>query len=118
MKNKVLANVDNLDLSEKPSEETFGITDDMDNDEKLVSIVFYVNDTLYDKASTDNKNVANDFDILSGVLYVIILYLQKSKINHAKFEAYSGEGDTKTVRNLPTEKIIATILKSCAPKPV
>ena len=35
MKNKVLANVDNLDLSEKPSEETFGITDDMDNDEKL-----------------------------------------------------------------------------------
>ena len=35
MKNRVLANVDNLDLSEKPSEETFGITDDMDNDEKL-----------------------------------------------------------------------------------
>ena len=35
MKNKVLANVDNLDLSEKPSEETFGITDDMDNAEKV-----------------------------------------------------------------------------------
>ena len=35
MKNKVLANVDNLDLSEKPSEETFGIMEDMDNDEKL-----------------------------------------------------------------------------------
>ena len=34
MKNKVIANVDNIDLSEKPSEESFGITEDMDDPEK------------------------------------------------------------------------------------
>jgi len=35
MKNKVIANVDNLDLSEKPSEESFGLTEDMDDAEKM-----------------------------------------------------------------------------------
>ena len=35
MKNKVIANVDNIDLSEKPSEESFGITEDMDDSEKM-----------------------------------------------------------------------------------
>ena len=35
MKNKVIANVDNIDLSEKPSEESFGLTDDMDDAEKM-----------------------------------------------------------------------------------
>ena len=34
MKNKVIANVDNIDLSEKPSEESFGITEDMDDTQK------------------------------------------------------------------------------------
>jgi len=34
MKNKIIANVDNIDLSEKPSEESFGITEDMDDPEK------------------------------------------------------------------------------------
>ena len=34
MKNKVIANVDNIDLSEKPSEESFGITEDMDDAQK------------------------------------------------------------------------------------
>ena len=35
MKNKVIAKVDNIDLSEKPSEESFGLTDDMDDVEKM-----------------------------------------------------------------------------------
>ena len=34
MKNKIVAKVDKLDLSEKPSEESFGITDDMDDKQK------------------------------------------------------------------------------------
>ncbi len=34
MKNKIVAKVGKLDLSEKPSEDTFGITDDMDDKEK------------------------------------------------------------------------------------
>ena len=34
MKNKVIANVDNIDLSEKPSEEFFGVTEDMDDKQK------------------------------------------------------------------------------------
>jgi tellurite resistance protein len=34
MKNKVIANVDKIDMSESPSEETFGITKDMDEKEK------------------------------------------------------------------------------------
>ena len=33
-KNKIVAKVGKLDLSEKPSEETFGITEDMDDKEK------------------------------------------------------------------------------------
>ena len=35
MKNKVIANVDNIELSEKPSEESFGLTEDMDDAEKM-----------------------------------------------------------------------------------
>ena len=35
MKDKIIANVDNIDLSEKPSEESFGLTEDMDNAEKM-----------------------------------------------------------------------------------
>ena len=34
MKNKVIANVDKIDFAEKPSEASFGITDDMDDAEK------------------------------------------------------------------------------------
>jgi uncharacterized tellurite resistance protein B-like protein len=34
MKNKVIANVDKIEMSENPSEETFGITKDMDEKEK------------------------------------------------------------------------------------
>ena len=34
MKNKVIASVDKIEMSEKPSEESFGITSDMDNKEK------------------------------------------------------------------------------------
>ena len=34
MKNKIVAKVGKLDLSEKPSEETFGITEDMNDNEK------------------------------------------------------------------------------------
>ena len=35
MKNKVIANVDKIEFSEKPSEASFGITDDMDDAEKM-----------------------------------------------------------------------------------
>ena len=35
MKNKVIANVDKIDFAEKPSESSFGITDDMDDAEKM-----------------------------------------------------------------------------------
>ncbi len=35
MKNKVIANVDKIEFSEKPSEASFGITDDMDDSEKM-----------------------------------------------------------------------------------
>ena len=34
MKNKVIAKVDKIEMSEKPSEDGFGITKDMDNKEK------------------------------------------------------------------------------------
>ena len=34
MKDKVIANVDELEISEKPSEESFGLTDDMEDAEK------------------------------------------------------------------------------------
>ena len=35
MKNKVIANVDSIEFAEKPSESSFGITDDMDDAEKM-----------------------------------------------------------------------------------
>ena len=38
MKNKVIANVDNIDLSEKPSEESFGVTEDMDDTQKCKAL--------------------------------------------------------------------------------
>jgi hypothetical protein len=78
-----------------------------DNGEKSVDVVFYVNDTLYDNSSTVDKNIKNDYEILSGVVYVILQYLDKSKINHFTFQAYRGEGDNKRLYNLPIKNLTA-----------
>jgi hypothetical protein len=77
-----------------------------DNDEKSVSITFYVNDVLYDNASTTDKDIKNDFEILSGVMYIVLNYLDRAKLNHCTFDAFKGEGDTKTKFNMPLDKAI------------
>lgn len=77
-----------------------------DDGAKSVSITFYVNDVLYDNASTADKDIKNDFEILSGVMYIVLNYLDRAKLNHCTFEAFKGEGDTKTKFNMPLDKAV------------
>lgn len=82
-----------------------------DDGDKSVSITFYVNDVLYDNASTTDKDIKNDFEILSGVIYIILAYLDKAKLKHCTFEAFKGEGDTKTKFNMPMDTAVANLNK-------
>lgn len=83
-----------------------------EDNEKATDVVFYVNGTMYDNASTLGKNIDNDFDILSGVGYIVKTYLDKAKINKCTFQAYSSESDTKLKYNIPVEKPKRELLKS------
>ena len=83
-----------------------------DTGEKSTDIVFFVNDTTYDNASTNDKDIDNDFEILSGVMYIILKYLDNNKINHVSFEAASGSGDNKLKFNLPVNKTITNLLSA------
>jgi broad specificity phosphatase PhoE len=38
MKDKIIANVENIEFSERPSEESFGLTEDMSNEEKCKAL--------------------------------------------------------------------------------
>ena len=76
----------------------------MEDGEKSTNIVFYVNDTLSDNSSVIGKDQNTDFEILSGVLHIVLAYLDKAKLNHCSFEAFAGEGDTKTKFNIPMDK--------------
>lgn len=76
----------------------------MEDGEKSTNIVFYVNDTLSDNSSVIGKDQNTDFEILSGVLHIVLSYLDKAKLNHCSFEAFAGEGDTKTKFNIPMDK--------------
>ena len=72
------------------------------NGEQSVDVTFYVNDSLDDNAVKGGK----DNEILPGVLFIILQYLKKSKVNFCSFEAVTGSGDYKTKYNLPKERII------------
>lgn len=71
-----------------------------DSDGKFVDINFYVNDTHYDDASTSGKEINNDFEILSGVLYLAKRFVNYGKYDRIKFEAQKGSGDQKVVRGI------------------
>lgn len=75
-----------------------------DGGEKSTDVVFYVNGTMYDTASTEGKDIDNDFDILSGVGYIVKTYLDKAKIDRCTFSAYSSDSDTKHKYNIPVER--------------
>lgn len=83
-----------------------------EGNEKVTDVVFYVNGTMYDNASTEGKDIDNDFDILSGVGYIVKTYLDKAKINKCTFQAYSSESDTKLKHNIPVERPKRELLKS------
>jgi len=67
------------------------------NDE--YTVVFYVNNTLYDDAASNTEN-GRDPEILSGIFYLL---KSKSEVIGAKtlsFRAHQSPGDTKIVRSL------------------
>lgn len=67
----------------------------VDDGEASTRISFYVNDKTSDESSTEGKDIASDFEILSGVMYITLMYLNRAKLNHCSFEAFAGEGDKK-----------------------
>jgi hypothetical protein len=71
---------------------------------KATDVVFYVNGTMYDNSSTEGKDIDNDFDILSGVGYIVKTYLDKAKIDRCTFSAHSTSSDTKHKFNIPVER--------------
>lgn len=75
-----------------------------DGVEKETDVVFYVNGTMFDNASTEGKEIDNDFDVLSGVGYIVKQYLDKAKINKCTFTAYATANDHKTKFNIPIDK--------------
>lgn len=68
------------------------------DDESSVDVNFYVNDTHYDDSSTQGGKNKNDFEILSGVLYLTKSFVDRGKHDRITFIAQKGDGDTKTIR--------------------
>jgi hypothetical protein len=83
-----------------------------DDNVKSTDVVFYVNGTMYDTASTEGKDIDNDFDILSGVGYIVKTYLDKAKIDRCTFSAHSTPSDTKHKFNIPVERPKRELLAS------
>lgn len=81
----------------KVTEEDGGIT-------KNADIVFYVNDTL-DDSSSQKGGSATDSEILSGVLGIISKVSDRLNFDTMTFEAWSGEGDVKTIKGLDFSKM-------------
>lgn len=74
------------------------------------SVIFYVNDTLYDSSSqTEDSKIDNE--IIPGVLYVMKLFIKKNSdnINEITFSAFKGDKDTKIVRNLDIKKALVNM---------
>lgn len=70
------------------------------NDE--YSLLFYTNNVLYDKAST-NTNL-RDPEILSGVFYLIKTKADALKAKTLTFTSHKSNNDTKTIFNIDIEK--------------
>lgn len=70
-----------------------------------VDVVFYVNNTTYDDSSTQDGKIQNDFEILSGVLYLTKSFVNRGKYDSISFLAQSGDGDQKRVKGMNTEPI-------------
>jgi hypothetical protein len=62
-------------------------------------VVFYVNDTLDDKAGGEQR----DPEILSTVLYVLRKKVDSLNLERFSFRAYSSAADTKVIRNVPID---------------
>jgi hypothetical protein len=72
--------------------------------DNVYEVLFYVNDTLYDDASSKlGKN--RDVEILGNVFYVIKDKADRLGAQELRFEGYGSEGDTKVIKgvdvNLP-----------------
>lgn len=73
---------------------------DDNSDIKSADVLFYVNDTLYDDASRIGDKV-RDGEILPGVLGIVRKVSDRLGIDEITFEAFSGDGDEKIVKDLP-----------------
>lgn len=74
-------------------------------------IIFYVNDKLDDKASSE-QGTDRDKEILPNVLGVVKKVADSLKLKTITFSAYSGKGDSKTVKDLDSESLKPELLKA------
>lgn len=68
-------------------------------DHDAYSVMFYVNDTQYDDASKTDGSV-RDPEIIPGVIWTIKDKVKRLKAKEVEFEAQTGDGDIKNIRNL------------------
>lgn len=71
-----------------------------EKEDKEYDIMFYVNETQYDKAAGEDR----DSEILNGVLWIIRNKSESLGAKSLTFEAQIGEGDVKTVRGLNIDR--------------
>ena len=90
---------------------TVSFKPNVENGEKSVDISFYVNGTTEDNATSGRT----DGKILSGVLYIILQYLNRSRVNHCTFIAAPGERDNKKIYNIDKTSIV-DVVKNCIGK--
>lgn len=72
-------------------------------EENTYDVMFYVNDTQYDNASSNEKD-KRDVEILGNVLWIIKQKSEQLKIKKLTFTAQTGQNDIKTIRNLDINK--------------
>jgi hypothetical protein len=66
---------------------------------KSADIIFYVNDKLNDKSSSQD-GISRDEEILPNVIGIVKRVADKKQLQTITFTAWAGEGDNKTVKNL------------------
>lgn len=68
-------------------------------DQDAYEVIFYVNNTMYDDAATNQEN-GRDPEILSGIIYLIKDRADRIGANKLEFEAYHSDADTKILRGI------------------
>lgn len=78
------------------------------NHENGYDVMFYVNDTQYDSAS------GGDSEILGNILWLMRKKADQLKANVLTFTAQKGDGDTRVIRNMDTNRFKSVALQELA----